>query len=123
MAISCPLLRPTFPGSGPKDVARATKSVSFICIYLTCEKTQFSEESQVLNETKILLVEDDSVEAGMIKRIFAESEEQAEIIQANTMQRAIELMAESRFDVVITDLNLPDCEGLETVSALLGANP
>lgn len=64
----------------------------------------------------ILLVEDDLDVQDLLKNVLGRALA-AEITVAADVQAAIAALREARFDLVVTDLNLPDGEGIEIVAA------
>ena len=69
-------------------------------------------------ELRVLYVEDDKVDADLTRRELARVAPEIRLEVAETLGRALELLAppHPRFDVVLTDLSLPDGSGLELVS-------
>lgn len=66
-----------------------------------------------VNTGKILLVEDDPNQRRIVKTIL--TKEGFYVEDVGEGQRAIELLKNDGFDLVITDLRLPDIEGIEVV--------
>ena len=63
----------------------------------------------------ILLVEDNPVYTRLIQKLLAKSESPAyEVISAETLSDAIEILARERIDLVLLDLMLPDSQVLDT---------
>jgi two-component system NtrC family sensor kinase len=62
---------------------------------------------------RILLVEDDHSQARLLQLIFERSDLAAELTVKHTLVEARDALDESNFDLVITDLNLPDGRGTE----------
>jgi signal transduction histidine kinase len=73
----------------------------------------------------ILLVEDDPADARLIQIALAETENTAsmDLIWVERLSRAFESLAERGADAVLLDMNLPDSQGLETVSHMLEKAP
>jgi PAS domain S-box-containing protein len=46
-----------------------------------------------------------------------------EVVQAGTLQEALQLLSAGRFSVVLLDLNLPDSHGLESLEKVIGMRP
>src|SRR5712692_5266594 len=64
----------------------------------------------------ILIIEDDPCFAGSLARVIEGEGWTAEIV--GTDAEGLERVRAGRFDVVITDLNLPGTSGLEIISTL-----
>lgn len=71
---------------------------------------------------RLLLVEDDSIDALAVRRELAESTSgDVEITHVENLAKALELMQEPYYDVVLLDLHLPDSEGLATLTQFVDA--
>ncbi|MHA6279263.1 sigma-54-dependent transcriptional regulator [Salinimicrobium sp. CAU 1759] len=66
--------------------------------------------------TKILLVEDDVAFCTMLKTFLVKKE--CEVDAVYTATEALNLVAKNKYDVVISDVRLPDKEGLEILQAV-----
>ncbi|MCW2778289.1 MAG: domain S-box-containing protein/diguanylate cyclase protein [Frankiales bacterium] len=71
---------------------------------------------------RILLLEDSSADAELLVAMLEEELPGAAVRVATSVAEAVPLLAE-RLDLVITDLSLPDAEGLESLVAVLAARP
>lgn len=67
---------------------------------------------------KILVIEDNLPDVEMIRELLSEQEDRFEIVHSGRLAEAIELVPEGRFDIVLTDLGLPDSQGLDTIRTL-----
>lgn len=71
---------------------------------------------------QILLIEDNPGDAFLIKFYLEESTfKDAALIHAEFMGTAIDLLTKNPIDVILLDLNLPDCRGIETLETVLAA--
>jgi len=70
---------------------------------------------------QILLVEDEVHVAGALQVVLREAGYQ--VFWAATGQRALELLAERSFDLLLADLYLPDMDGLEVVRQARAQRP
>lgn len=69
----------------------------------------------------VLIVEDNPGDAFLINHLFADSSDpRVEARTAASMAEAEALLATEDFSVIFSDLDLPDCSGLETVRRILG---
>src|SRR5713226_1017761 len=74
--------------------------------------------------TKILLVEDNPGDAHLLREALAEiGESRFEITHCETLAQAREFLAKNKSDVILSDLGLPDSQGLETVRHIHSAAP
>ncbi len=66
--------------------------------------------------TKVLLVEDNPADARLLREALAEiADSQFEITHCETLAQAHEFLANNTSDVILSDLGLPDSQGLETI--------
>jgi PAS domain S-box-containing protein len=74
--------------------------------------------------TKILLVEDNEIDARIIRTILNESEKEAfELFHAKSLTEALKKVDSQSFDIILLDLTLPDSYGLETFIWLHAQRP
>lgn len=64
--------------------------------------------------TRILLVEDDSEQAGLIRKMLAKTENGFTVDWVSQLSQGLVLLDQGGIDAVILDLSLPDSEGLNT---------
>lgn len=67
---------------------------------------------------KILLVEDSSSMRSMLANAIESGEEELEIIEAANGFEALKTLPHHKFDAILTDINMPEINGLELVSFL-----
>ena len=73
---------------------------------------------------KLLLVEDNPVDAQLTRDLLAEWPlDQFEITHAPILADGLTRLSRDRFDVVLLDLSLPDTHGLSTVTQVLATSP
>ena len=76
------------------------------------------------NELKVLLLEDNPGDAFLIKFYLSESSAPVfNVMHAETVKAALDLLAENKFDIIISDMNLPDSFGVDTIKSLLSKYP
>jgi two-component system cell cycle response regulator len=73
---------------------------------------------------KVLLVEDNDVDAELTQDLLSEwSMEEFQITRAKTLAEGFSFLSRERFDAVLLDLSLPDTFGLPTVRQVHAMNP
>lgn len=70
---------------------------------------------------QILMLEDDDAFAGLVARMLRSSG--SELVIAPKTEVALKHLAGRQFDVVLSDLNLPDTRGIETFQKIYAAAP
>lgn len=74
--------------------------------------------------TKVLLVEDNPGDARLVREALADvSEFRCEVIHRETRAEALAFLATSQPDVILSDLGLPDSQGLQIVREISEAAP
>jgi len=74
----------------------------------------------VKSAIKVLFVEDDTEVAGLVRaRLSAPEFSDLEIVHVTDLKSALVALNNSCFDVVLTDLNLPDSVGTKTVKRIV----
>jgi two-component system cell cycle response regulator len=74
--------------------------------------------------TKVLLVEDNPADARLLREALAEiADSRFEISHCETLAQAHEFLAKNTSDVILSDLGLPDSQGLETIRRIHKAAP
>jgi PAS domain S-box-containing protein len=71
------------------------------------------ESSMSGKKVQILLVEDEAGHASLARRAFADYSGELHLTTAESLRRARELLVSTEFDLVITDLHLPDGLGTD----------
>lgn len=64
----------------------------------------------------VLIVEDSTTTRSMIRALVEEVFDDVEIIEAPTGFEALKQLPAHDFDVVVTDINMPDINGLELIN-------
>ncbi|MFW5834371.1 MAG: response regulator [Pseudomonadota bacterium] len=64
----------------------------------------------------VLLIEDDALDQSLFRRTLAKTH--ADIVCVSRLDDALEKLATTTFDLVVSDLNLPDSRGVETYDRL-----
>jgi two-component system cell cycle response regulator len=74
--------------------------------------------------TTVLLVEDNPADARLLREALAEiADSRFEITHCETLAQAHEFLAKNTSDVILSDLGLPDSQGLETIRHIHKAAP
>lgn len=60
----------------------------------------------------VLLLEDQPLDAALVRRALTDQVSGSTVEHAQTKQQYVELLTAKRFDVVISDSSMPDCQGL-----------
>jgi len=78
-----------------------------------------------IEKINILLVDDDPQDRRLVEMILAKSYAlgQYQVRTAGTMSETIQYLSNDNYDVVLLDLNLPDCRGIETVQKVHDLHP
>ncbi len=69
----------------------------------------------------MLVVDDDSGSSGLLREVFVQ--EGYEVIVASSGAEALRLAAERRFDIVLSDVQMPDIDGIEVLRRLRSIAP
>ena len=72
-------------------------------------------------DIRILLIEDDSTYAKLLGRMLALSPVGFHVVVAHRLTAALSELYKNRFNLILTDLNLPDITGIDTIEALRSA--
>ncbi len=80
-------------------------------------------EDTLENSLSILIVEDDLVDRTQLERLLHRSSLSAKTTSTEYLENAIGLLKNNHFDVVLLDLNLPDSNGLDTLTTISKKNP
>lgn len=76
------------------------------------------------DELKVLLLEDNPGDAFLIKFYLSESSAPVfNVMHAETVKAALDMLAENKFDIIISDMNLPDSFGVDTIKTMLSKYP
>jgi two-component system chemotaxis response regulator CheY len=67
---------------------------------------------------KILVVEDSSSMRSYLTTMLEEKGDDLDIVEAASGFEALKILPHHRFDAILTDINMPDINGLELVSFL-----
>jgi DNA-binding response OmpR family regulator len=88
---------------------------------MSSAETQKAEMSQAITGRRILVVDDDEMIRDLFGRVLANA--QYEVRVASNGKQAMVLAEQLRPDLVITDLVMPEQEGMETIRAFRRSYP
>lgn len=75
-------------------------------------------------ELKVLLIEDNQGDAFLMKFYLGESTSPVfNVFHAETVKAALDYLAENQFDMILSDMNLPDSFGVDTIKTILSKYP
>ncbi len=73
---------------------------------------------------KVLLLEDNPGDARLLHYIFADATEfKVDLTWVKRLNEAFDVLSDRTFDIILTDLNLPDSFGMQTFQSLLSKAP
>lgn len=71
---------------------------------------------------KILLVDDEPVVLNVLARLM-ESEGHHQVVRATNGKTALSMLESDPYDLIVTDLMMPDCDGLELIMSVRQTYP
>ncbi len=75
-------------------------------------------------ELKVLLLEDNPGDAFLIKFYLGESSSPVfQVSHAENLKTALDFLGENKYDIIISDMNLPDSFGVDTIKNILSKFP
>lgn len=75
-------------------------------------------------ELKVLLIEDNPGDAFLIKFYLGESAAPIfHVSHAETVKAGLQLLSETKFDLILSDMNLPDSFGMDTIKTIVSNYP
>ena len=73
--------------------------------------------------SKILIVEDESAIRRVLSKILSEEDESYQIFEAEDGEKAIQMITEDDFDLVICDIKMPKKDGEEVLAYAKSIKP
>ena len=67
-----------------------------------------------LQHIRILLIEDDHSDAELIRETLSEADVPVEVTHSDRMSSALQRLEHEQFDVILSDLGLPDSQGIDS---------
>ncbi len=74
-----------------------------------------------MNEKKLLVVDDDEEYLKTLKKLLIKMEYAAEVAVGS--KEALKILEEEKFPLIITDLDMPDLDGVELCKQIKGIDP
>lgn len=74
-------------------------------------------------EFRVLVIEDDGVDRLLVKRAFQRAHDTMHLRWATLLKEGVTSLQDCNFDIIVTDLTLPDSSGVDTVVHLRDAAP
>jgi len=71
---------------------------------------------------KILIVEDSNTTRSLLKALIEELGDDFDTFEAGTGFEALKMLPSEKFDLILTDINMPDVNGLELISFVKNNN-
>src|SRR5579884_1615426 len=105
----------------PADAIRYEVVDSLVSILLPSRCLKMTEAASGISRTKILIVDDNRM--GLMARKHVLEEIGHEVAIAQNAQDALDLFRKSPFDMVITDLRMPQGSGLDLIRDLRAVTP
>lgn len=85
---------------------------------------QQTENGGVLMQVKVLLVEDNPSDADLIAELASDSGEiKVDVSHCDTLKKGLALLRQTRFDIVLLDLSLPDARNMEGLQRIRSEHP
>lgn len=72
---------------------------------------------------KILLADDHGIVRGGVKRLFALTSDISVVAEASEGKQVLGLLRQSRFDVILLDLSMPNISGVSLISRIRSSHP
>ena len=75
-------------------------------------------------ELKVLLIEDNPGDAFLIKFYLGESTSPVfHVSHSEDVKGGLELLSKDKYDIILSDMNLPDSFGVDTIKSILTKYP
>jgi len=82
---------------------------------------EMTQQSQISNEVKILIIDDDVKMLELLKKVLTK---RGFVVETSSKPReAIEKFQSDGFDIVVTDINMPEINGLEILKQIKSLSP
>ncbi|MGQ9615983.1 MAG: response regulator [Spirochaetota bacterium] len=74
-----------------------------------------TSEKNMIDPCRVLIVDDDSLVLESFERLFLESQEEFKIEKTSDSREALKLIQGKRYDIIITDLVMPEIDGIQVL--------
>ncbi|MDQ6860673.1 MAG: PAS domain S-box protein, partial [Verrucomicrobiota bacterium] len=103
--------------------SRDAKAPADVAITPRVERAPLPPERSIAKPVSLLVVEDDASQATpLVNLLRRKLPRRSTIEEARSLSTALELIKAGAFQVVLLDLGLPDCDGVEAIAALRKVN-
>jgi CheY-like chemotaxis protein len=72
---------------------------------------------------RILIVDDDKAVLFILQETFSRLEEKYQVVSSKSGREALEQLAKAHYDLVVTDLKMPDIDGMQLTEAIRSKSP
>lgn len=105
----------------PEDLAKTLRRA--LRLHAKRAQRSRSEATATRLPLRLLLVEDNAGDALLIQRMLLQTGSSSTVEHVLRLRDALERLSKGRFDIIVSDLSLPDARGLDAVKALHLAAP
>lgn len=97
-------------------MANKTAEIDVDTLFLGLQKFRFKMQSLMNNQGTVLIIDDEKKLSSLLSRIIGL--EGYEVLQASSAKEGLKLLGQKEVDVVISDVKLPDVNGIELIKLL-----
>ena len=113
--------RPTLTETGFLTVALTITWGLFLRLDDACTTMQITKDKHMRNSIKILVIDDEPLMTVTIQDALIS--EGYQVVTAQTGRKGLDLFGQNQTDILITDLKLPDMDGIEILKEVKARNP
>ncbi len=97
--------------------------ITCIIVYILIEHQRMQEVERGIPMLRILLADDHTLIRRIVREILQRAGDMEVVAEASTGQEAEAQAAQTHPDVVLMDLDMPDCDGFEATERVLACSP